>query len=104
MQTILTTTFTTLLTSLITYYLTRRKYLANVQGTEIDNVEKAVAIWRRMSEDLRTQRAADIETLRTEITTLQTENEALRAEITTLRTELETLRNKVLTLSHPSHL
>lgn len=53
----------------ITWIFARKKNAADVESVELDNVEKAVAIWRSLATDL-------------------------RAEISSLKAEVEELRNQ----------
>jgi DNA-directed RNA polymerase subunit M/transcription elongation factor TFIIS len=41
-----------LVSSLSVYFIMKRKRKADAQGTELDNVEKAVSIWRELSQGL----------------------------------------------------
>ena len=102
MNDLLITTIPTILTAIITFLLTRRKYVAEVEkeqvtteATEIDNVEKATKIWRELSEGVTTRLNADIQQLRREnrhtrekIQMLTRENNALRMQMYTLQREL----------------
>ncbi|WAC40578.1 hypothetical protein [Pedobacter sp. SL55] len=60
-----------------TWFLTRRKQKADVAASELDVVEKAITIWRRMAEDLGKQ----VEELRNEVHALRTENAKLLDEL-----------------------
>lgn len=65
------------LTALLGWYLTRKKQKAEVAASELDVVEKAITIWRRMAEDLGKQ----VEELRNEVHALRTENAKLLDEL-----------------------
>lgn len=39
--------------SLVTWFFSRKKQQAETKASELDNVEKAVEIWRKMAEDLK---------------------------------------------------
>lgn len=59
------------------WLLARRQQRAEVAASELDLVEKAIAIWRRQGEDLGKQ----VEDLRTEVRALRTENAKLLGEL-----------------------
>ena len=40
------------ITSIVTWFAARRKNLADVQGSELENVEKAVKFYREQLEDI----------------------------------------------------
>jgi len=96
------TTLPTIIISLLTFVLTRRKYLkevekagAEIDANEIDNVEKAARIWRQLSEDITARLTADIASLRTEnektrekLNALTRENNVLRSQMASLQKEL----------------
>lgn len=102
MNELITSTLSAALTAMITFFLTRRKYLTEVRkvdkeadSSEIDNVEKAIRIWRQLSEDIKTRLTQDIEELRQEnlrtrekLNLLTRENHALRGQMANLEKEL----------------
>lgn len=49
---VILTAFVGVFTSLFTWFAARRKNLADVQGGELDNVEKAVKFYREQLEDI----------------------------------------------------
>ena len=70
--------------SFITWLVTRRKYKAEARHTELDNVEKAISIWKQLAEDLNVQlqKVQDkCEQLSNEISGLRTENKELKKQI-----------------------
>ncbi len=102
MNEIITSTISAAITAFVTYIFTRRKYLTEVRkvdkeadSSEIDNVEKAIRIWRQLSEDIKVRLTKDIEELRQEnmktrekLNTLIRENHALRHQMSNLEKEL----------------
>ena len=69
--------------SFVTWVFTRRKQTAEAEGSELDNVEKAVAIWRQTAEDLHkeiNELRQQITDLRRQIGELQSENDRLIKE------------------------
>ena len=102
MTELITSSITALISVAATFFLTRRKYLSEVRKTdsevdssEIDNVDKAIKIWRQLSEDIKERLTADIEELRLEnirtrekLNILIRENHALRTQMTNLEKEL----------------
>ena len=73
------------------YLFGKRKNRADAQGSELDNVDKAVTIWRKLAEDLEKKMTSEIDSLRKE-------NEELRGLVTKLSEENEELRVKMKTL------
>jgi peptidoglycan hydrolase CwlO-like protein len=76
------------LASLITYVFSRKKQNAEVKASELDNVQKALSIYRELNEDLKAmireqnvkieQMSAHIDTLEKKIDLLVKENEKLK--------------------------
>lgn len=74
--------------SFVTWVFARRKQKAEAEGSELDNVEKAVAIWRQTAEDLHkeiNELRQQIADLKSQVNNLQTENYKLQREIEKLR-------------------
>jgi septal ring factor EnvC (AmiA/AmiB activator) len=67
---------------LIGWLVGHRQQRAQAQGNEIENVEKAIRIWRTMTEDLKQEMAG-----------MKAELEATRAKNKELEEELESMRN-----------
>lgn len=92
-------------TQLINWALNRRKESkeiakagAEAQASELDNIDKAVAIWRKLAEEMNQQVVelkAQVKTLGEEIGKLQVENITLKRQIDDLKNENEILRNKI---------
>ena len=107
------TSIPTAITAIITYFLTRRKYLVDVKkakaeakGNEIDNVEKAVKIWRELTEDLKVHFKTDISDLMTDNKLMHSqleqvlkENNSLRQQMASLEKELKESKNENIKLS-----
>ncbi len=70
--------------TIIGFVAGRRKENAEVKGTELDNIEKAVKMWREMAEELKGQ----VEDLSQKVDTLMAEVHDLRAENAELRTKI----------------
>jgi hypothetical protein len=49
---------TAVLSGSLTYIWTRRKYMVETKSTELDNIEKAVSIWRNLTQKLEEGQAA----------------------------------------------
>lgn len=45
----------TIIASVVTYIMGRKKTTAEVKSNELDNTEKAIAIWRHLAEDVTSQ-------------------------------------------------
>ena len=107
------TSIPTAITAIITYFLTRRKYLVDVKkakaeakGNEIDNVEKAVKIWKELTEDLKVHFKTDISDLRadnklmhSQLEQVLKENNSLRQQMASLEKELKESKNENIKLS-----
>lgn len=74
--------------SFVTWVFTRRKQTAEAEGSELDNVEKAVAIWRQTAEDLH----KEINELRQQITDLRRQIDELQSENDRLIREIEKIK------------
>lgn len=108
MKEILITIIPPVVSALVTFMLTRRKYVTDVnkakvevETNEIDNVEKAARIWRELSENITARLTADIEQLRTEnqstrekLTDLSRENNSLRMQMAALEKELRATKKE----------
>jgi len=91
--------------AVITYILGSRQRKVQIQGTELDSVQKAVAIWRGLAENmvldmekwrgLATKLQADILELHEIVEKQEDENKKLVAEIEVLRKEVSRL-SKIL--------
>ncbi len=113
MKEILTSVIPPIFSAIITFFLTRRKYMAEVrkasvevETNEIDNIEKAARIWRELSEDITARLKEDIDQLRREnrstrerMNVITRENNALRAQMASLQKELRAtkIENEKLT-------
>lgn len=78
----------------------RRKQNVEIKTSELDNVEKAVEIWREMASDLRGQFQAlqtEVLTLQRQVTKLEIENERLKANNKELQAEIDELRKQIKT-------
>lgn len=120
MRDLILTTVPTVFLAVVTFFLTRRKYKAEVkqqnaqaETSEIDNTEKAIKIWREMTETLRTEFSYQIDILKNENqtikSTLQTvenqhqdvvrENKNLREQMQSLEKELKLSKSQIKCLS-----
>jgi len=102
MKELLTAGIPAIITSMITFVLTRRKYNMEVRkagaeadSTEIENLDRATKIWRELSEEVTKRLTSDIDQLREEnrhtrekLNALTRENNALRAQMASLQKEL----------------
>lgn len=85
--------------SVLTWVLARRKNKAEATTNELDNVEKAIKIWRELSSDLELRLTKEIEdlrkencTLKSEMKTMLKEYEAMQVQIATLEKQLKAAR------------
>ena len=79
------------LSSFVTYIIARRKTLAEAQGSEIDNVQKAIAVWRELAENLE----AKVDKLIKENALLKDEVMSNKREMARLETLLRDLSKNV---------
>ena len=96
-ETALLAIFSSFISALIAWFTTKNKNEAEIQRVraeadkiELDNVEKAITIWRRMAQDF----VPEIELLRKEIAGLRKENVELKSQIMKLE---NTLHEKINT-------
>ena len=78
----------------ITWLLARRKNNADAKSGELDNVEKAITIWRNLTEAQEARFNNQIEELRKEncdlqhqVTIVMKENESLKSQMNALESE-----------------
>jgi len=76
------------LSSFVTYIIARRKTVAEAQGSEIDNVQKAIAVWRELAENLEAK-----------VDKLINENALLKAEVMSQKNEMARLESLVRDLT-----
>lgn len=105
MNDLLLVTLPAAITSVITYLLTRKKNLADVnkinaevEANEIDNVERVAKIWRQLSEDLKEKLSSEIEVLRTENTGMKTELLTVQQQFTQVISENSELKMQMNSL------
>ncbi len=71
-------------TAWITWWFSRKKQQSEIKASELDNVEKAIAIWRELAQDLG-KKVEDLsvryEALSDEINLLRRENKTLKADL-----------------------
>jgi predicted RNase H-like nuclease (RuvC/YqgF family) len=91
---------------IIGYAFAKRKNTAEAQGSELDNVDKAVTIWRKLAEDLELKLKAEIDTLRKDneklselVAKLSEENEELRGKMKILDRENQKLLKQLTILN-----
>jgi len=82
-------------TSYLTFLFSKKKYLAEANLSELENVEKSIAIYRGMVEDLG-QRieilSKNMQTLREEREEVVAENTALKRKVGFLEREIQKLK------------
>jgi len=86
---LLTNIIPSVVTLLLGWLFGRRQQTAQVKTTELDNVEKAIKIWREMSADLEAKLNTHIESNNA----LIQRNNELEAEIRLLRKDIEVIIN-----------
>lgn len=85
------------ISAVLAWVLARRKYIAEVGSNELDNVEKSIAIYRKMVEDLGTRvdvLSKGLKELQLENETLLQENKALRKRLVAMDREIKNLKAK----------
>lgn len=79
--------------ALVGWFLARRKYRAEAKANELDNVDKAIKIWRELSQELEMRLRNEIQILREENETLKIKLKELKCENEKMHKELADLRN-----------
>ena len=90
--------FSTFVVSFITWFFARRKNDAEAKGTELDNVEKAIAVWREMAEslELKLKESLDSQEKQREMNgLLQQELSEIKRQVKLLLCENEKLKRMV---------
>lgn len=84
--------FCTVISSVVTFFLTRRKYNTEVESQQIQNMNEAFTLYKKMMEDnLSYQKKVMEETIDSQnkkIESLQKENDALRKQVSQLQMQL----------------
>lgn len=83
-DTLLVPVITTMAGAFSGWFFGRRKQQAEAQASELETVEKAVAIWREIAQDLKKELALqsdEIGKLREEVSTLRRDNARLLTEL-----------------------
>lgn len=80
--------FISAVTGTITWYSARRKNNAQAENSELDNVGKAITIWRELSEDMEKR-------FKEQVDELKKENCTLQQRVTIVMKENEELKNQM---------
>lgn len=84
--------FCTIVTSIITFILTRKKYNSEVESQQIQNLNDAFSLYKKTMEDsMASQNKANeaiIGSLNAKVDTLQEENSDLRKQVSQLQMEM----------------
>lgn len=91
----------TIVASYITYLQGRKKTTAEVKSNELDNTEKAIAIWRNLAQDVTAQlqiREGMIVEMKTQMDTILQQNSELLGQNAQLLKQNKELISKVNTL------
>jgi hypothetical protein len=81
-------------TSITTWYFTRRKNNAVAESSELDNIDKAIKIWRELSEAMESRFKAEIEVLRKENCDLQLKVSEMVKKNEEMKTRVKALENE----------
>jgi len=76
----------------------KRKLKAEAQNSELENIEKAVTIWRQIASDLEgkfTALQSEVLQLRREVVKLELDNERFKQANKDLQNEIDELRSKL---------
>lgn len=103
----------TTVSSIVTFFLTRRKYNTEVDAQQIENMEKSFDLYKKMMEEtLASQKRAQdttINSLNEKVASLQKENETLKNQFNQLQNQminflmsnnLQELKNNILPISN----
>jgi peptidoglycan hydrolase CwlO-like protein len=91
LTTILLCIFSVFGTNFATWFFTRKKVSADTKGSEIDNVNKALVIWRETSEAIEKWK----NDLQGQVDTLMGENRHLKGQVTLLIEQNQKLKNQI---------
>lgn len=81
--------FCTTVSSIVTFFLTRRKYNTEVDSQQIENMEKSFDIYKKMMEESMAVQSKRIDAL-------QKENDSLRQQVYQLQQQLITLSGRFI--------
>lgn len=88
--------FSGVVMTIVTWIISRRKNKADATASELDNVEKAIKIWRELSDELEARMTKEINELRLEnknlrhkIKEIAKENETMRAHMDSMERQLK---------------
>lgn len=95
MTEVIITALLSAVTGLTGWIFGRRKNIAQVRTIELDNIEKAVEIWRNLAESY----ALKLTVIQAEIDKVSAENKSLKVEIDSMRDKLAKLSNDNKTLN-----
>lgn len=73
--------FCTVVASVVTFFLTKKKYNTEVEAQQIENMENSFNVYKTMMEET-------VKGLKERVETLQRENESLRNQINQLQTQM----------------
>ncbi len=97
-------------TSIVTWLLTRRKINAEAESSELDNVAKAVKVWRELNEELELRFNHEIDLLRREncdlrnqVSEVMKKNEEMRAQMEALEIENRKLIEQLMIFNKNNH-
>lgn len=77
----LTGLFCTIVSSVVTFFLTKRKYNTEVEAQQIENMENSFNVYKSMMEET-------VKGLKERVESLQRENESLRNQINQLQAQV----------------
>lgn len=86
--------FISLVPATITWLLARRKNNADAKSSELDNVEKAITVWRKLSEGMEKRFTHEIEELRKENSDLQQQVATVMKENFELKEQMNALEGE----------
>lgn len=87
---VIPTIITSIVTSIVTWLFARKRNNAETDTVELDNVQKAVAIWRESATDLK----EECTKLREEIAKLREENYNLKITLNDLQSQMHEIQLK----------
>lgn len=102
MNEIILTGLVGLVTTIVSWFLAKKKYNSEVDGNLIENLQKSLEFYDKLSSDNKQRLEKAIEenkVMREDLTTISTENNALRLSVETLTKENESLKKSVSALT-----
>lgn len=91
------------ITAVFSWFRARKRDAAEIRTAEIENVEKAITIWRNLAQDMRSrvdELTAQVVQLNAKVDHLNAENESLKVKVLMLEDENVRLESEIKQLQN----